>query len=163
MNVTHYFPSGLKPCFVSLQRGCRSYTSEFSWEASEGCKWPVSGGRLDVIPGARLHQPGQPPHTFLSSADPGHSVSHWRHDHKRPWDSKGSASLRREVTSPVPEPQQISICTPGSSGLWTRPAASIIRARRPCCVTSLCHTTRVASQTQRRRQQERAWVRELCT
>lgn len=42
------------------------------------------------------------------------------------------------MTTLVPESHQISICSPGTGGLWTRPGAPVIRAGHPCRVTFLC-------------------------
>lgn len=75
------------------------------------------------------------------------SASHWRQDHMRPWHGRETTSLRREMTSLVPESHKISICSPGTSGLRTRRAVPVIRVSRPCCVTFLCQASVTTAQT----------------
>lgn len=47
----------------------------------------------------------------------------------------------------VPQSHEISVCSPGTRGLWTRPAAPVIRVSHPCCVTFLCLVSVTTAQT----------------
>lgn len=47
----------------------------------------------------------------------------------------------------VPQSHEISVCSPGTGGLWTRPAAPVIRVSHPCCVTFLCLVSVTTAQT----------------